>query len=429
MYPYLNLLILLFCILFYPYVPVQAGQERAAIFAASGLLARTNESAEEILLRAHQNDRNAIVLAVLGYYQGLGDFPKSLHLASGWVSQLAKVNDPDALCILTLMLWEKSEVPDMDLGGLSAMCPYALKSPLADFLQQSGISDTWRFCEELEKNRSATPEQGHRHAESTEALQIIAQDQSTIIKATRDFRDKPCSPNLAEDFYTAQQKVLPEFIVFYAATTHNTATETPDWSVNRLMLFLDKLNACQHLSAKGSAAAVDADQEWRGYLADRASLDIFTSLSFNKEAALSTIRSAHALVNKESLRAMLDMALHYRLGSLGFVQNDTLSALWLQQAAFACEDEGRLLLALNFFAEKRYAEAWAWATIIGKSEDAPEEIKKSAAQLLAMIETQEGKGIQEKGRQFESSYFQATLDLIDWLDSKDADHDSKKRPF
>ena len=77
-----KILITLFLLLLLPACAKQAGLGTSSNpFAATGLLAHPDETAEEILIRAHNQDGDAVPLVVAGYTMGIGGFPQDSFLA------------------------------------------------------------------------------------------------------------------------------------------------------------------------------------------------------------------------------------------------------------------------------------------------------------------------------------------------------------
>lgn len=396
-------------------VPAKAGPTVSPLFVSSGLLAKADESAEEILLRAHQFDRGALILSIIGYYHGIGGFPKSPNLAAEWTSQFVKANDLESLSLFMLMMPADPAEEEGIFAEKFALCPVALSSSLAPLLKNEGLFDAGQLCADLEQKQNSTPNRDKRHAEITEVMKAVQDAQRDLIHAVRAFRDEPCSQESTTALYKAQQKAMPDSAPLYAATTHNPSTEPPDWSADRLLLFLDKLTLCTQQATQ----ATDADREkavrtvdWLTFLTRES---IVNSLAQDREELLATIRTAHNLFEQDALKAMRVMAAHYQEGSPGFPLNGVLSDLWLQHAAFAVDRESRLLLALRYFSEKRYAEAWAWADAFDADEDADGQSRKMAARLTGMIEARAGKDVHLEGRQFAAAYFKAANELLDWL--------------
>lgn len=398
--------------------PALAERTVTPFFASSGLLAKADESAEEILLRAHHFDRGALILTIIGYYQGLGGFPQSPNLAVEWTGQLVKTNDLASLALLSLMIPAELFEADGDAEKF-ALCPAALGNPLAPILKQEGLFDVEQYCDKLKETRELTPYWDKRYADTAEVIKTVQNGQTDIIRAVRAFRDEPCSPELETALYDAQQKAMPDSAILYAATTHNPATESPDWSADRLLQFLDKLEACTRQTRNSSSADREKAERIVDMLTFFGKDAIFSIVAQNRDEILLTIRSAHNLFKQDSLEAMRAMAMRYRDGSPGFPHSTLLSDLWLQHAAFACDDHSRLLLALSHFADKRYPNAWAWADVIAKNKDGDEQSKKMAARLTAMIESRAGNDVRQKGQQFVAAYFKATKELFEWLEKQE----------
>ena len=404
------------CLFFQPCAFPKAAQPPASPFASTGLLARPDESAEEILLRAHQFDVGAIILAAAGYHQGVGGFPLSPSIAAKWSNYLHPLNALEDLCLLTLMNQENDPAfHEITLGARLATCTFALAGDLAPIFKEEGLFDVRRFCEGLEIRKGSSPNWEKDYREAVELIKRLAQRRSNAVRAVRAFRDEPCSQSLWGDLESAYVVALPEVLTFYAATTHNPVRGTPDWSAERLLRFLDKLNTCeQHEKKKSASGSKNSSLVFKALdLTTREAL--VRGLSEDREETLSVIRAAHDIRSLDNEEAIRDMAVHYRNGSPGFVKDDMLARLWVQHAAFNFDSASRLALALEWFVDKRYAEAWAWATIIGKDKDIEGKTRRLAAQLVEMIEAHAEKDIQNRGIQYEWFYFHAIGAWIEWL--------------
>jgi hypothetical protein len=127
----------------------------------------------------------------------------------------------------------------------------------------------------------------------------------------------------ATNFFHVVDRDMDRY-VFYAATTHDPESESPDWSDTRLMDLLDQ-------SKKKSLF-------WLRSAIEKA---IVRHATFDPSLPLDIIRRAHAGEND----AMLAMARNYVGGEMGFPQSLGLSFYWLLRSAHTGSSMGRVLAA------------------------------------------------------------------------------------
>ncbi|MDL2316363.1 hypothetical protein LJC59_04705 [Desulfovibrio sp. OttesenSCG-928-A18] len=132
-----------------------------ASFAASGLLISPDESAEAILLRAHQLDADAMLLAVLGYADGRGGFPKAVSLGTEWHKQLLAIGAFEAAGIAWARVWSETDfrrIPSMELfAAHMANCSFARSGSSYAALKKAEIFDFEPFCTDLETQKQKYP--------------------------------------------------------------------------------------------------------------------------------------------------------------------------------------------------------------------------------------------------------------------------------
>lgn len=396
------------CLFLWPCASLKAAQPATSPFALTGMLARPDESAEEILLRAHQRDAGATRLAAIGYLQGIGGFPKSPLLASAWAYQLTYYNDTESAHLFALMheAYGLKLLGRNNIGKGLAICKHALSGEMAPLFKEAGIFDARQYCAglDLENRKNTEPDWEKRYKAVLDENEEIEKRFRSTIATVRAFRDQPCSWLLLENMRFTNNRLEPtELLPFYAATTHDPAKETPDWSAERLLLFIDKLHSCSQGESKDFKKLMDYSKE-----------ALINDLILDRERALSVIHSAHDIRNPDYTKAARAMAAHYRDGSLGFLKNDRLARLWLQQAAFDSDAQSKLLLAADYFAREKYVQAWVWADITIQDKDVDGKAKKLAVQLMELAEPQAGKNIRETGTRFRAVYDRAIRIWVDW---------------
>lgn len=379
-----------------------------------GLQSYYLESSEAILIKAHQYDREAIVQTALGYWLGIGGFPKNYMLASWWSTHLLAVNDMPAMSVIALAMQKDNQLSEQRFGSMLAMCSSALHSDLAVRLKEAEIFDRSVFCDKLEKEKSVTSGWQKTYAEGKELTSQSEAMLNFIITSIREFRDQPCSKTLTDNLYVAYDDEMPGSTAFYAATTHNTALESPDWSTENLLKFLTKINACLQ-SEKDRPATAQESAAADVALAQEVGDAISATLFFDNDKISALIRTAHNASDKDMHKAVITMSEYYRAGLSGFIKSSLLANLWLQYGAMAFDDESGLALAANMYAEKQYPEAWAWATMIVKDRDADAKIKAMASSLRQAIEAQTDEDTIAQGKVTEDVILLMTQIWLDWL--------------
>lgn len=381
-------------------------------FLDAGLILKSDESAEEIVLRAHRYDTGAVMAAVAGYARGIGGFPYDPQIAGAWAG-VFKYLDEGALSLSLLFLWEDGRIPDEDFSYRAAMCATAKGHPFSIPFKDAGLFDLGQFCRLVEEKKSSVAEWGTRRqvlmAEQEAAVQRI---KSTAL-AVRTLREQPANKANAKVFF-ADMGVLPmDIIVFFAATAHEPRKEAPDWSAEKLLKFLGALK-----QAEGYLHELSI--EYDGAVGDCLSLlstAAASRLVDDKQEAMSLIRAAHTVPPFESIAGMVDAssffssirrtASNYSNGTLGFIKNAALARCWLQHAALAGDAESMFLLAVECFAQGKTVEAWAWTHLLrdetGMSISG--QIRSAASQLNGIIENMFGEDIRGDGMQKAYYYF------------------------
>ena len=388
------LLCLFLAALAVPAIPAVANPDspRVSPLAATGLLVRPDESAEEILLRAHKQEATAMALAATGYAKGIGGFPQDSFLAMHWAKRLGYLGDLDAFALMSLPFW--SEYPSFyaDLGRRLASCALARKSPLAEPFKQAGFIDIDLICDGLEKEKAKAPNWEASSRQWLNAAKYGKELLAGIVTAARELRDRPATPEERERIGNIVNVAPIDSVFFYAATTHDLMKDRPDWSAQRLLSFF----AAQQTAKKGEGAAGPLPMLLAvlpGAIAEK--------MNDNPEQALSLIRAAHTAppvsVSPAAVAAIRAMSRHYQNGTLGFVKDSVLARYWLTYAAVE-EDPGSMALSsVEAFADNNLAESWAWARSAGQAKTASPQTKSLAQYMLQQMEAIGGEDIRKEG--------------------------------
>lgn len=367
-------------------------------FAATALLSRPGESAEEILIRAHGNDANAIMAATAGYHLGIDGFPYDSRLGAIWGGRLLHLVPHEALALPLLGMVQQKNFADADIGLGLAACHNAKKSAYIPLLEKNGIFTAVQFCAQLEERKKSLSswEKPYRAiiAKGADAVQKIHEGMTAV----RAFRDVPLAPKTLENFLAAYDLLPTEFVVFYAATTHAPANDAPDWSDERLLAFIAACLKAAETKSSAQAALHSASEYAKNILVSR--------LIMEDGLPLQTIQAAHAMrsgsLSGKDAQILRSIAAHYRKGDAGFPKDAFLARCWLQRAALMGDAPSAAALSTEALFEEKYPEAWAWAwaSSAGRqnSPGTPEVAPALALQLRATIEAHAGKNVSEQGK-------------------------------
>lgn len=364
-----SLLVLCAALLFsHSTAQAQASPKKEPSFAATGLLAFPGETAEEILFRAHTYDNGAMILASLGYLKGMHGFPQDVALSLAWSRLLATVGNVEAYTLTSFLgMDELAEVDESET--LMMLCLTVKGNPLIGILQDAGIADIEGRCARLEKE--SAPDVMAEAAEKSRALrqrvEQAAYDALTLMRALRTRKATPADCKQLEELAL----VFPSrTLLFFAATTHDPASEKADPSQERLMNFVAS-QGTDILSGE-LASLFDAVPYVLPYL------------NSSSPVLQETVRQAHA--GKPSATRML--AESYRCGVHGAPQFGELHQAWLQHAAFAGDSSSMLSLITLFLSYENTPVSWAWADILAHDRImvADAASKKVAQQVLDTLE-------------------------------------------
>jgi hypothetical protein len=334
-------------------------------FAATGLLAHPEETAGEILLRAHERDANAILLVVAGYSRGLDGFPRELALAAFWAPELLKIGAVEKAALASVVIAQMTP-PERQAapGARLALCDMArqAKEP-ASALREGGILDLEGVCGAWETEARA----GTDRDDSYRQARNFFEENGRILSLARIMRDLCSRPATPEDIQALDK--LPDHLTlgwFFAATTHDPTRERPDWKADRLIAFLDS----QHRASPEDDAVRFPLMTWGiiPYLSDQ--------LSQNPTQALAAVRRAHA----GDMEAVQTMIRCYQEGSSGFIKNQFLATAWMSYGAYRGDSRCQLQLAVSYVLAGFPELGWPWAEI---ARGAPGEQARNIARILA----------------------------------------------
>ncbi len=290
------LLFLLFCL---PACAKQAGPGTSNNpFAATGLLANPDETAEEILIRAHKQDGDAVILAVTGYALGIGGFPKDNMLASninhdyrpsGWeytFQFLKLLNEPDGV---------QPPTPDPE------ECLIASRSSVAPLFKQAGIFDLDSVCADVGYAADLGPD--FIKFDFYENLSLSEWPDHTLSKDEAELIQLDLGLPGSGLHWEIERALIDRELA-------------GSQQILNLMKFLDR-QADNEMS----------NSQLHAFITD-AALNI-SSAQLNTDLVKNIIRKAH---QGDALSA-LQMAENYRIGAFGFPKDYYMAVKWLERAA------------------------------------------------------------------------------------------------
>lgn len=372
-------------------------------FAATGLTLRPDESAEEILLRAHMGDTGAIGLAVAGYSFGIGGFPYAPELARHWIWGLTVIDAPQAAHYFQLFTFAGKKLSDEEKGSVLAYCDISEECPLGPLFNEAGIFDAPGFCASLTENQPydlryqesynqifelMPPEESryfnlgyggyvsHVHTTAKKPGGYIEYSRKTL----RGMVAKPASKVTQYKLFAPPElRGFERYLVFFAATTHDIETGPSDWSDERLAEFIS-------LQRESAPALSPSERDEIGSLTLKDLLAVAESMmenrrEFDTERALKIIRRAHS----GDPNAACELAELYENNPCLLV-HPAIYRQWRYQAALA-GDVSSILAEIDSNLETRFGTlALPWGTLLRRNKQAlgQEQVQKRLAALAEL---------------------------------------------
>lgn len=298
----------------------QTPRESTALFAATGLLAKPDESAAEILLRAHSRDPRAMFLAATGYISGICGFPLDPSLGIGWGAQLMMCGNTPEGVFAAMQIWAIHDDPYLGYGRQLADCQILDGTSYTVLFDQAGIFPFKQICTRVEaaKNRFSNWEK--EHWEWVKTVREMLQETEYAMYLMRELNSRPATKAEQADIKKFIRNISVDVLLFFAATSHQ-AGKLPDWNAKRLASFLEnQKKALQKGGKQNLPEFVALVEAVPGVLArERAE---------PQKGLEKTIAAAHA-GDLEDIRAM---AKGYAEGSPGFIKDENLSQFWFKYA-------------------------------------------------------------------------------------------------
>ena len=304
-----NLVLALFILLIY--LPacankqVNNAQNNQNPFAATGLLAHPNETAEEILIRAHAQDLEAVTLVMAGYALGVGGFPKDPWLFT-WYDYAAYPVQWEETSMFLLLMYQHAYGPPAKIEPY--YCYEASGSFAAPLFRQAEIFNLDAMCAEIGYENKLGGNQD---------LQKNKELVASIRKELVELIEKPMTKQRAKKlaYLFDSDRTLADFISYHISTAGNNKASKQERILNLLQFIALRKGEPFSESAKLYEVAVNA-------------LEKISLETAYKDIALETIRKAH-LGDPAAARQMAE---NYRSGAMGFPQNSYLAKHWLRRS-------------------------------------------------------------------------------------------------
>ncbi len=326
------LLFLLFCL---PACSKQAGLGTSSNpFAVTGLLAHPDETAEEILIRAHKQDTDAIVLARAGYALGINGFPQDTRLARLYPLKGQEYTNG----FLDIMEFR----PNLYLGLLPPTpkrCAKAGYSPYAPVFKQAGVFDLDSVCADIGYDQTVSPVSFYDRAVADNPNKVLI-----------ELISRPMRPKDVEDLKLTLKpsdvRAHEEYIGQVIATAGNKNATPTERKINLLRFITQREKEPFAESAMAREAALNT-------LMQTAAADS------NEKLTSEIIRKAH----QGDPVAARQMAENYRTGAMGFPKVPYMAFPWLRRAAIAGDENALENYVLWHYNDGLLKYAWAYAQI------------------------------------------------------------------
>ncbi len=307
-------------------------------FAATGLLAHPGETAEEILVRAHTYDSEAVALAATGYLFGISGFPQDENLALSWYG-VGAVQMPHLMGLFDIM---RSETFGSGLEALPEQCYDAQRSVLAPLFKNAGIFDVEARCAHTKTFTSPyIPDRAGSPAE------IKTERNNTLRNLLAKAIDRPLTRQDTEFLKGFLSQYNKNLLVNYIGAGGKKGFVSAEERNRNLLRFIARRKTESFPESKTLHDFAVQGLMFMNF--GQASVPFF----------LDVIRKAHA----GDSAAMLHMVENYRTGAMGFCVNPNLSISWMQHAAKTGDGKAWNALSLWYYVDSFMGYAWLNAQI------------------------------------------------------------------
>lgn len=348
-----------------------AVEQESSSLSLTGLLAFPQETAEEILVRAHQGDARAMALAVAGYGLGIHGFPWDLDIAYYWSLRMDIIGANNSAEFLICFVESLRDSEDDRYGLIMGRCDLGRTSVLVAPFTRAKLFDINIWCNKQQKLAARNSSYEEARQEHLSFKEKWVRDKLTGWDLLRALRNRPTTPadeRLLINSYLYGYMSDERDLMFFAGSNHKPDLEEPDWTPEAMLAFRNwRTDQTNKFDEWASVAANE-------YLLNR--------LVFDPAPALDIIRRAH----QGDIKAIRTMADCYHTGGLGFSKDKSLHYFWLHHGAVQGDALSMLILAIHMLPHdlSNNSLPWGWAFLAYEAGD--DEIKVLAKQVMNMIE-------------------------------------------
>ena len=328
----------------------------------SGLTVSPDESAAEILLRAHRGDHQAIALVMAGYFYGIGGFPQDRQLAFDWAFRSSDLKlEAHNLFIVMHLHWTEPN-PKNASPLMRSLCQELPQDYLVPLYKDAGIFDLEAVCSVW--NTLPLYKDDHQTAAGVD----VKPWRDDIRKYYRHPDSAPLKRELQVANLTSRSY---EALFLSIAGTHEDEAQPFNRDDARLLEF------SQALGPSSNALKTT----WTNLLLMEVQREL-TSFS-----EVSDIIELIARAHSGDLPAMRRMADSYVYGAFGFPQDRVLAVDWSERAAMRGDAAAMLSCAVWFFRNEGalgMSESYKWAALAEAYGD--DRIRLMAAKIQHLAE-------------------------------------------
>jgi len=205
-------------------------------FESTGLLAHSTETAEEILLRAHTLDPDAIALVVAGYAFNIGGFPEHPGIAQAWAAVATRAGKKiEDTAYLAAMSNYRDSSSQSD-AALLAECELGLTSKYAEiFRDQFDIKARYEL---LLKTAGPGASQESGYAERRNQLLDKAEQARQTELLVITLMQRPVDEDELELLRICLNRDWV-VVLYFVATANNSADKAHRWNLSNLIKFYE----------------------------------------------------------------------------------------------------------------------------------------------------------------------------------------------
>jgi hypothetical protein len=379
-------------------------------FEKTGLLAHPGETAAEILMRAHNRDPDAVLLATIGYTWGSCGFPPDMFPATAWAMQLKVLGKHADSSYANLYIWSamiRRGIGKFTTGAIDVDCKAAQDSAYAPLFRNAGFIESDVLCREAEKFKTKDPNYERDYAERLNSTEKLKDELNRVATLMRELRSRPATLQEQDELIKFTRGAGTEIALFFAATAYNPEKNIFDRAEDHLPAFLTTQR--MQLEKEHKAGREKMRSQFIE-LIDEAGVMFAQHTAKTSGDTAGLIGRAHL----GDIPAIYAMSEHYAYGTAGFFKSRELSEHWLEHAALYMNREAAWALAVRLFARGELNRAWAWISILLEFLKPDEPTKENARRLLAEIEAVHGEKQVREREYLKDILVDESVRLVKW---------------